>query len=289
MNIRNFSLCLVIVALFFPVTAGAQESRVQELEEAVQSIQRRLYRQDAQKAPKDEAEEGDSISSAGVDRLQSRVDELEDVIRALTGRLEEMSHTISTLRTRVQKEGAAKPSPAAGPPKQLATPVTEEDGNNGGEVDGEPLLPDEDTSASAAGKEDDQSPEGLYNKAYNLLKQGDYDRAETLFSRMVKEHPDHQLAPNAQYWLGETHFVRGDYKRAAVAFADGLEKYPEGAKGAANLLKMGMSFAHLDRTEKACEAFRSLTREYPNAPETVNRRVTREMLRAGCESRENGD
>ena len=43
--------------------------------------------------------------------------------------------------------------------------------------------------------------------------------AEQALAAFVQNHPEDGLAGNAQYWLGETFYVRGDFQTAARTFA----------------------------------------------------------------------
>ena len=69
------------------------------------------------------------------------------------------------------------------------------------------------------------------------------------------ERPQDYLAGNAQYWMGETYYVRGRYQDAAVTFAEGYQKYPTNSKAPDNLLKLGMSLGQLGKKADACVAF----------------------------------
>ena len=94
-------------------------------------------------------------------------------------------------------------------------------------------------------------------------------------SAFVQRYPNDPLAGNAQYWLGETYYVRKDYENAATAFAEGYQKYPESGKAADNLLKLGMSLGNLGKKSEACSAFARLDRDFPTAPANVKDRVGR--------------
>jgi len=128
----------------------------------------------------------------------------------------------------------------------------------------------------------DAGPGDQYQHAFGLLQQADYSRAETALKAFVKAHPEHDLAGNAKYWLGETHYVRGNYEKAAATFAEGYKTYPEGNKAPDNLLKLGMSLAALERTEDACGIFRELMDRYPDAPENIRKRAKREQDKLDC-------
>lgn len=126
------------------------------------------------------------------------------------------------------------------------------------------------------------TPEEQYKYAFGLLREGAYDRAAAAFEAFVERHPEHDLAGNAQYWLGETHYVRNDYERAAVVFLDGYRGYPKSPKAPDNLLKLGLSMAQLDKTREACAAFTRIGSEYPQAADAIRRRARSEAERLGC-------
>ncbi|HSR73188.1 MAG TPA: tol-pal system protein YbgF, partial [Kiloniellales bacterium] len=89
------------------------------------------------------------------------------------------------------------------------------------------------------------TPEEQYKHAFSLLSQANYAEAERALSAFLAEHPDDPLAGNAKYWLGETCYVRQDYQRAAVTFAEAFQQYPESSKAPDNLLKLGMALSAL--------------------------------------------
>jgi tol-pal system protein YbgF len=126
------------------------------------------------------------------------------------------------------------------------------------------------------------TPESEYDQAYQLLQQADYVGAEGALQRFIESHPQHALAGNAYYWLGETYYVRNDYQAAAVAFARGYKGFPQGSKAADNLLKLGMAFAAMQKTEEACATFARLERDQEKATALVRERLAAERVRAGC-------
>ncbi|MCH8862291.1 MAG: tol-pal system protein YbgF [Proteobacteria bacterium] len=125
--------------------------------------------------------------------------------------------------------------------------------------------------------------EERYKFAFALLRKGDYDKAEAAFRAFVAGHGEHRLAGNAQYWLGETYYVRKDYPRAAAAFLAGFQNYGEGSKGADSLVKLGLTLSNMDQNEDACAAFYEIEVSYPGASEAITRRATSERARLGCE------
>ena len=126
------------------------------------------------------------------------------------------------------------------------------------------------------------TPREQYEYATNLIQRGAYDQAEGALKEFIAQHPKDALAGNAQYWLGETYYVRNDFKSAAVAFAEGYQKYPNSQKAPDNLLKLAMALGQQGQKENACVALRQLEKRYPDASANVKDRAVRAKKNYGC-------
>jgi tol-pal system protein YbgF len=135
-----------------------------------------------------------------------------------------------------------------------------------------------DPGALPAGSAQDQ-----YNYAFGLLRQADYPAAEKALRSFLQRYPNDPLAGNAQYWLGETYYVRGDYNNAAAAFAEGYRKYPQGGKGPDSLLKLGMSLGSVGQKRDACLSLAQLDKDFPKASANITERAKSERQRLECE------
>ena len=110
----------------------------------------------------------------------------------------------------------------------------------------------------------------------------DYSAAGQAFAEFLTAHPDHPLASNAQYWLGESYYVQKDYDRAAKAFLDGYQRFRDGQKAPDSLLKLGASLNAMDEKEEACLALRELATRFPDAKSPIKRKAATVRRRAGC-------
>ncbi|MAI49706.1 MAG: tol-pal system protein YbgF [Rhodospirillaceae bacterium] len=127
------------------------------------------------------------------------------------------------------------------------------------------------------------TPKEQYDYALSLmLKQQDFARAETALKAFIQINPKDGLAENAQYWLGETFYVRKNYQDAAFAFAEGFQKFPTGKKAPDSLLKLGMSLDRLEKRREACMAYSRLLSTFPKADARLKTRVQRERSRSKC-------
>jgi len=114
------------------------------------------------------------------------------------------------------------------------------------------------------------------------LRRADYPGAEQALRAFVTQHPKDPLAGNAQYWLGETFYVRKNWKDAAIAFAEGYQKYPKSSKAPDDLLKLAMSLGNMGQKANACTALGRLDHDFPQMPANVRGPATAEKRHLGC-------
>ncbi|MGB0720528.1 MAG: tol-pal system protein YbgF, partial [Bdellovibrionales bacterium] len=117
---------------------------------------------------------------------------------------------------------------------------------------------------------------------FALVKSNQFDQAENGFKAFLAAYPDHVLAGNAKYWLGETYYVRGSFEQAARMFAEGYQQFPQGAKAADNLLKLGLSLSAMGKAEDACIALAQIQKEGFKGVGPVLRRAEQESAKLGC-------
>ena len=110
-------------------------------------------------------------------------------------------------------------------------------------------------------------PDELYNEAIKLIKDKDYLNAIEKFTRLISLFPNHDLASNAQYWIGEIYYAQKDYERAVLEFNEVVKKYPQSKKVPAALLKQGMAFAELGNKKEARLLLETVMDKYPSAEE----------------------
>ena len=72
---------------------------------------------------------------------------------------------------------------------------------------------------------------------------------------------------NAQYWLGEIYYAKGDWEMAILEFDKVIKKYPNAEKAPASLLKQGFAFEKLGSTKEATVLLREVMDKYPKSSE----------------------
>ena len=67
-----------------------------------------------------------------------------------------------------------------------------------------------------AGGDGEASPEKLYASAMASFRSEDYRQAVLEFRELVDRFPQHPLASNSQYWIGEVSYRQRDFRQALV-------------------------------------------------------------------------
>ncbi|HKR20251.1 MAG TPA: tol-pal system protein YbgF [Stellaceae bacterium] len=251
--------------------AAALSDRLDRMQRDLDALQRQVYRG----GPPPAAASGQAPGVSGPAALQDedRMTRLEDQMRDLNGKVETINNAISQLSARVDKLssdvdmrlGALEHGAA---PTGANAPLAAAGGAS--------------AAATASANAPAATPNQQYEAAFALLRQADYPGAEQALRAFVTQHPKDPLAGNAQYWLGETFYVRKNWKDAAIAFAEGYQKYPKSGKAPDDLLKLAMSLGNMGQKANACTALARLDHDFPQMPANVRGPATAEKRHLGC-------
>ncbi|WP_297323074.1 tol-pal system protein YbgF [uncultured Bartonella sp.] len=127
------------------------------------------------------------------------------------------------------------------------------------------------------------SAKELYDIGYRNILAGDYRTAEADFRAFQERYPTDSQIADASFWLGESLFGQKRYREAAQAYIDVQKNYKDSPRGPENLLKLGMSMAHLDEQKVACATFAEVAKRYKTVDPAVLKRVKDEQSRNKCQ------
>jgi tol-pal system protein YbgF len=212
-----------------------------------------------------------------------KVAALETQIRALATQVDQLSQQLR--QSNAQRASAPAPAAIAAAPPLAAAPVPPSSASAdpiGRLVGNAAPQGDAPVASLPQAGASDASAKQAYETAYGYLLQQDFGAAEAAFDDFLKRFPSDALAGNAQYWLGETYFARGQFKPAASAFLKGYQTYARSAKAPDSVLKLAMSLDKLGQKDAACASYAELTTKFPNAPGHVKNRADTERRRLGC-------
>ncbi|MBP3346423.1 MAG: tol-pal system protein YbgF [Alphaproteobacteria bacterium] len=271
----------------FAQSANAAMDEIAILREDLKILQRQVYRSNNEINPTSAADFAVKIGEFDeeIRKLTGRIDQLEFKIQGVEDKIDLMNKDIDVRIKMIE----GKPINAGKAEAAEAGTVSISKAAQSGKFSPKVATnaPKSVTGDSVA-KGDDLAPvktksaADLYQAGLDALKTSDYAIADQNFNSILKRYPDDKLAGNAQYWLGEVYYAKKDWQRAAIAFAKGIEKYKDGAKGADSLLKLGMSMKELGKKDEACQSFSSVKTEFPKAETTVLNRAAEEAKKLGC-------
>lgn len=298
----NFKTTLLVIATATSMMASPAYSqysssqidhRLERMERDMSLLQRQIY-----KGGSNGSYSPSVAGGAASPNTEVRIGQLEEQIRKLTGKLEEVEFNNRRLEERFNKleqdiDGQLSTAPMAGAGSNANGAIDSGSDLGASYAVGEGTASTATTSAptpaqtlNSQAQSDNapaDNPNSLYNYAFGMLNQTNYDGAASALQQFVTRYPDHALVGNAYYWLGETYYVRRDYVQAADSFRRGYEALPTGPKAADNILKLGMSLNAMDKKTEACVVFSQVSVQFPSASSAINQKVEREKNRIGCQ------
>ncbi|RYV02210.1 tol-pal system protein YbgF [Shewanella sp. OPT22] len=109
-----------------------------------------------------------------------------------------------------------------------------------------------------------------YQRAVNLvLKSRKYDEAIPAFQEFIKTYPDSSYAANANYWLGQLLFNKGQLKEAKSAFQTVINKHSDSSKSPNSMMKLGKIAEQQNDKALAARYYRRVLNEYPKSSDAI--------------------
>lgn len=192
------------------------------------------------------------VTNQSLVQLATEVDTLQAQVRDLRGQVDDLQNSNRELRKQQhdlyadldKRVGALEHGGAAG------------SGAAAGSAGSEGGAPD-------SGEQGVSSTEqSIYGQAFDALKAGSYSTAISGFDSFLKQYPASPLAPNAQYWLGEAHYVNQDYAAAGTAFQAVLDQWPTSGKAPDAMLDLGNTQLAQGKTTKGKATLRQVISQY---------------------------
>jgi len=201
---------------------------------------------------------------APVAGLNSKVDQMSGDFQALRTSVDDMSSRMQKLQAQIDDltklikvlQNPPTPPPAAVDPNAPAnaTPVP--------------------SSAPPAG----MSARQLYDQAQRDRSTGNFDLAMQGFDAYLKYYGTSDLAPNAQFFIGQIYYDKGDFVNSIKAFDAVLEKFSENTKTADATYMKGMALWKSGQPTAAGKEFLNVIQKYPKSEVAPKAREARKAL-----------
>lgn len=264
---KKFIIYKIVIICLIGIWGCATQSDVNTIDNRISEMELR----DAQVRKQREALKSDlegrnqelRKQSAG---LRAILEEMNEEIRILSGRLEEMEHAIkqqqrSAEETQKQRE------------EKLNRLTERADQNSEKILQMEKYLNLESTKKSVASvtpgvsAKKPSSEDDMYRFAKQAFDQGDSEAARKGFQDFIQRYPNSKNADNAQFWIGEIYYREKWFEKAILEYQNVIEKYPQGNKVPAALLKQGLAFSSIGDQANSKLILEELVRKYPKTNE----------------------
>ena len=212
--------------------------------------------------------------------LHALIEELREEIRLLNGKLEEVEYSLN--RQQKTTESIQRKS------EDATNHLTEATGKNDDRIArieqylnfesaGKPGKAAPAPAPVSTAQPEKEPTEGeLYKSAKQAFDQGDSETAKKYFQEVIDRYPKSENADNAQFWIGEIYYREKWYEKAILEYQKVIEKYPDGNKVPAALLKQGLAFNNIGDKPNSRHILEDLIKKYPKSNEA---KIAREKLK----------
>lgn len=121
-------------------------------------------------------------------------------------------------------------------------------------------------------------PNVLYEAATAALRRGSVASARDGFEQFVENFPQHRLAADAQFAIGQSYDQEENAGAAIEAYGRVVELYPTSGRAPAALLRMGRLEAERGNRNEARNRFNQIVQRYPRSPEVADARTELQRL-----------
>ncbi|MDZ7400104.1 MAG: tetratricopeptide repeat protein [candidate division KSB1 bacterium] len=146
---------------------------------------------------------------ASADQLSEEISQLESVLSEKTSEANRLQAELNNYDQKIAEYQRAAYSPSSGTPVRTVS-TSKPALSSAAEESYSPQ-----SESRAAGGSD---YEATYNAALEQYRNKQYQQAIATFDRLIQRNPNHPLAANCQYWIGECRFAQGNFYQAIVEF-----------------------------------------------------------------------
>jgi tol-pal system protein YbgF len=109
------------------------------------------------------------------------------------------------------------------------------------------------------------SPQRLFETTRADYYNGQWDLCVSGFETYLKTFPRSELAHEAQFLIGECHYMDGNHQDAVAAYNEVITNYPRSSSAANAYFKRGRAFEDLKQPERARESYEGAMKNFPES------------------------
>ena len=205
-----------------------------------------------------------------MNKLRGQIEVLNNNVENTSKRQRDMYLDLDTRMRRFEQQGSGAPAAEAPAGAAAAAAATAPP------AAGAAAAPPAGSPPVAVANVDAGAETRAYEAAQGQRRVGNYQGAIVAFQNFIKQYPKSNLAPRAQYWIGDSYFNLRDFKLAIGSQQTLLKAYPDSPTVPDAMLNIASSQIEMGESAVGRRTLEELVAKYPvsEAAEKAKRRIT---------------
>ena len=106
------------------------------------------------------------------------------------------------------------------------------------------------------------NPEEQMQYALDQMMKKNYNDSKNILDEFIKNFPENQLSGSAHFWLGKIYLFETNYRKAAIIFGEGVQKFPNSIKAPEMYYELAKSLKEMDKISESCKTLALLAQNY---------------------------
>jgi len=106
------------------------------------------------------------------------------------------------------------------------------------------------------------NPEEQMQYALDQMMKKNYNDSKNILDDFIKNFPENQLSGSAHFWLGKIYLFETNYRKAAIVFGEGVQKFPNSIKAPEMYYELAKSLKEMDKISESCKTLALLAQNY---------------------------
>ena len=106
------------------------------------------------------------------------------------------------------------------------------------------------------------TPEEQLQLALDQMMKKNYAISKSTLEEFIEKFPENQLSGSAHFWLGKIYLFESNFRKAAIVFGEGVQKFPKSIKAAEMYYELSKSLKEMNKFSEACKTLEILNQNY---------------------------
>ena len=106
------------------------------------------------------------------------------------------------------------------------------------------------------------NPEEQMQYALDQMMKKNYDISKSILDQFIENFPENKLSGSAHFWLGKIYLFETNYRKAAIVFGEGVQKFPKSIKAPEMFYELAKSLQEMNKISESCKTLTLLEKNY---------------------------